>query len=181
MLGFRTIIVGLIFLIDIEVCGFDLLPDISGYILLFIGFSRLIDENINFEKGQKFIIPLVFLSIYQLINFPSSYFDNNTMLYMLIVVNIIIFILGSITVYYLCKGISELIKCTNNKLYKVPIKIFMVFVFLKTILSSIDLYQNIYDVKLVNCPLSVFNALIYLLLLTFVIVFYKNYYLYSIQ
>ena len=65
-MGFKNLFWGFIFLFDLRIGGFDILPDFIAYILFYRGMNMLSDRNENFDKGKVFAIPLIFLSIFDI-------------------------------------------------------------------------------------------------------------------
>lgn len=62
--GFDKLYWGFLFvMIDFKIQGFDILPDIVGYILFAIGFSILAERSTYFKKSSKYNVPMIILSI----------------------------------------------------------------------------------------------------------------------
>lgn len=59
----------LFIMLNIPIIGFDILPDIVGYILIYQGLSLLEEEREEFEIGKKFAFPMIFLSILTIYDF----------------------------------------------------------------------------------------------------------------
>lgn len=71
--GFDKLYWGFLFvMIDFKIQGFDILPDIVGYILFAIGFSILAERSTYFKKSATFNIPMIILSILSIYEQPSK-------------------------------------------------------------------------------------------------------------
>jgi|WetSurMetagenome_2_1015567.scaffolds.fasta_scaffold65076_2 hypothetical protein len=71
--GFRKFYWGFFFiLIDFKINGFDILPDIIGYILFAVGFSILAKDSIYFVTAGKYNIPMIILSIFSIYEKPAQ-------------------------------------------------------------------------------------------------------------
>lgn len=86
---------------DINVNGFDIIPDILGFILLYKGLSILEYKNINFEKAKRITIVMIILSIMDYI----LVYINPISIGLLLLFTYII--LDFIIVYRICMGIAE--------------------------------------------------------------------------
>ena len=112
-MNFKKIYWGFIFFVDIRMQNFDILPDVIGYILIFIGLSGLSQKNRKFEIAKWSSIPLIILSLgdfYRSPNLLNNYVIPSTnipVLYLVIVV------INLILIYNLCYGISEEAKKLN--------------------------------------------------------------------
>ncbi|GIP32106.1 hypothetical protein [Paenibacillus sp. J2TS4] len=94
-------------MIDFRIQGFDILPDIIGYILFAVGFSTLAEQSSYFKKAGNLNIFMIFLSIFSIYEQPDTgggiHFNPMGM-----VVGIVSLILGLVIVYYLFMGIKEM-------------------------------------------------------------------------
>lgn len=107
MSGFSKLFWGfLIILLDFRIQGFDILPDIIGYLMICSGLTQLFYLSEHFKHAKKYSIPLTVLSLFDIIQFqkPIS-FDSITILF---------FVLGTVTavvdlmmVYHICIGIAK--------------------------------------------------------------------------
>lgn len=71
--GFRKLFWGFLFiLIDFRISGFDVLPNIVGYIFFAGGFSILAGNSIYFVKARNFNIPMIILSIFSVYQQPAQ-------------------------------------------------------------------------------------------------------------
>lgn len=107
-MGFKTILIGFIFFFDLNIDGFDILPDIIGYILVLKGLRVLAPYNKSFEEAIPFTLAAVFVSIFSLFN-----------IYLGFITYVIAFIAGGLflrIVYGITLGINE-----EAKKYDMPI------------------------------------------------------------
>ncbi len=92
--------------------GFDIFPDVVGYILFFLAFNGLKGYSSYFRKANICNIPMIFLSIFNIYQQPITAQAGgiNFGAYGLWTIPLAIAIaaLGILTVYYLLKGISEM-------------------------------------------------------------------------
>jgi len=106
---FKKLFWGFIFLFDFRINGFDILPDIIGYILFFQGLSILASRNIYFEKAKRLSFPLIFLSIFSIYEntTPLAEFSINNSTSLLMLLGLVITILHLFMVYNICMGIAD--------------------------------------------------------------------------
>ncbi len=103
-MGFLHLFWGLLFLIDIRFNGFDVLPDVIGYVLFFLGFLNLESKSRHFHLAKNMSLFMIVLSVASLVitwASPGSWLFNY--LYQLVEV-----ILNLYIVFHMCYGISEL-------------------------------------------------------------------------
>jgi len=63
--GFNKLYWGFLFiLIDFRINGFDILPDIIGYILFAFAFSALASGSSHFVLAGRYNIPMIILSTF---------------------------------------------------------------------------------------------------------------------
>lgn len=71
--GFSKFYWGFLFImIDFRLQGFDILPNIVGYILFAIGFEILAGNNEHFNKARSFNSPMILLSIFSIYEKPAQ-------------------------------------------------------------------------------------------------------------
>jgi hypothetical protein len=71
--GFDKLFWGFFFImIDFKLNGFDIFPDIIGYILFAIGFGILATNSIYFERARNYNIPMIILSIFSIYEKPAE-------------------------------------------------------------------------------------------------------------
>lgn len=108
-MGFSKIFIGLIFLFDFRINGFDILPDIIAYIFIYQGLKILSERNINFEKAKNLALPLIFLSILDIYQntIPVDQLGRSSYGGLTIFIGIIMIIVNLMMIYRICIGIKE--------------------------------------------------------------------------
>lgn len=109
--GLRKFYWGFLFImLSFRVEGIDIFPDILGYILFAIGFSKLSSRSDFFYKASKYNAPLVILSLLSIYERPNrgGFIYYEAFGSFGIVVAIIIFILNLMVIYNLFMGIQDL-------------------------------------------------------------------------
>lgn len=112
--GFRFLFWGFIFvLVDVRIQGFDVLPDIVGYILFAIGLGLLETENRAFAVAKVLSYPLILLSVFSIVQFQvpmNGGFHVNTMGFgsLSLLHSVITTVLDLMMVYHICKGIGDM-------------------------------------------------------------------------
>lgn len=112
-MGFSKLFWGFIFLINLNINNFDILPDVLGYILIYLGLRQLISLNINFQIASNISLPLIFLSILKI---PISLYQLYDLLFITsaAIFNLVYLFLSLIMVYRIFTGIQESSKKSNN-------------------------------------------------------------------
>lgn len=72
--------------VDLSVFGFDILPDIAGYLVLFIAFSVLTAHEDSFSRPRLLVVPLVFLQA----AFLMRLVENESVIFILQVVGVLL-------------------------------------------------------------------------------------------
>lgn len=109
--GLRKFYWGFLFImLSFRIEGIDIFPDILGYILLAVGFSKLSSRSSFFYKAAKYNVPLIILSALSIYERPNG---GGFIYYQMlggfgIVVAIINFILNLMVIYNLFMGIQDL-------------------------------------------------------------------------
>ena len=108
---FRKFYWGFFFiLIDFKINGFDILPDVIGYILLAIGFRILALNSEYFLTAGKYNIPMIFLSIFSIYEQPAQ--ESGIQLgpfgWFGVLLSIAGLVLGLLVVYNLFQGIKNM-------------------------------------------------------------------------
>ncbi|MEC0240411.1 hypothetical protein P4H66_11165 [Paenibacillus dokdonensis] len=103
-MGFLHLFWGFLFLIDIRINGFDILPDVVGYVLFFLGFIKLESKSQHFLKAKNMSVVMIILSVMSLVISWASL--QSWLFYFLF--NVVLYILKLYIVFHLCYGISEL-------------------------------------------------------------------------
>lgn len=108
---------GLIFMIDFRLNGFDILPDFIGYMLFFIGLSKLQEKNDYFKKAKYYsllMIPISLMNFYDFeININMEALFKEPMAIALILLILLELVIRLLIIYNICSGIgyeSELIE-----------------------------------------------------------------------
>src|SRR5690554_2950696 len=113
--GFRKFFWGfLFFMIDFKLAGFDILPDIVGFILFAMGFNILAAQSTYFQKAIKFNIVMIFVSIFYIYEFPVQEAGMNINP-LGILVSIVSLVLSLIIVYNLFMGIKEMAQAQEKR------------------------------------------------------------------
>ena len=110
--GFDKFFWGFLFImIDFKLNGFDILPDIVGFIFFAVGFSMLATNSIYFEKARNYNIPMIILSIFSIYEKPTQA-NGGVQLGQFgligVILGIISVILTLLVVYNLFMGIKEM-------------------------------------------------------------------------
>ncbi len=99
-------------MLSFRIQGFDIFPDLVGYILFFLAFSGLKEYSSYFNKANICNIPMIFLSLFNLYQQRGTVLAGRINLGVYGIWSIPLAIataaLGILTVYYLLKGISEM-------------------------------------------------------------------------
>lgn len=111
-LGFSKIYWGFLFFFDFRIQGFDILPDIIGYWLIYLGLKELVSMSLHFAVAKKYSVILGILSVFDLyqVQMPIQQFNIDPLSGLIILMGIIITILDLLMVFHLCYGIAELAK-----------------------------------------------------------------------
>ncbi len=71
--GLSKIFWGFLFImVDVRIMGFDILPDIVGFILFAIGFGLLASGSDYFVKARSLNVPMIALSIFSIYEAPAQ-------------------------------------------------------------------------------------------------------------
>ena len=71
--GFNKFYWGFFFiLISFRIQGFDIIPDIVGFVLLADGLGRLVSESEFFKTAQGYTLPMILLSIFSIYEAPAQ-------------------------------------------------------------------------------------------------------------
>ncbi|QVK17292.1 hypothetical protein KHQ81_10550 [Mycoplasmatota bacterium] len=110
-MGFKKIFIGtILILLDFRIQGLNIIPDIIGYILIFIGLSEIIHLNSKFAVARIMSIILILFSI------PDIYSINTEspsgLFYFINIITSIIYLIYSYSLYI---GIKENAEGINNE------------------------------------------------------------------
>lgn len=106
--GFYLIFWGVLLQYNIVIRGFDILPDIIGYILIFKGLKIVAEESKYLQTAGKLVLPLIPLS---LINFYNFQYHPDLLLSIFFFVDAlkaIVFALNMYLIYNICRGAMEI-------------------------------------------------------------------------
>lgn len=105
--AFRSFYWGfLLTMLDFRINGFDILPDILGFIFFAIGINALLAESEHFQQAQKFNLVMILLSIFSFYE-PQAEPGFRSYLFV-ILISIVSIIATWFLVYHLFMGISEM-------------------------------------------------------------------------
>jgi|LSQX01.3.fsa_nt_gb hypothetical protein len=121
--GFIRLYWGFLFImLDFTIQGFDILPDIVGYIFFASGFKALASKSEHFQKASKVNIPMIILSIFSIYDKPVQNSEININFSDLgmwgILIGIISLILDLLIVYHLFMGIKEISTDVHRDIYE---------------------------------------------------------------
>lgn len=109
--GFNKLFWGFIFImLNFKIQGFDILPDIVGYIFFAFGFSELASSSSYFSTAGKYNIPMIILSIFSIYQAPvqGGGIHFGTLGILGIPFMIAAFILDLLVIYNLFAGIKDM-------------------------------------------------------------------------
>lgn len=109
--GLKKLFCGFIFImISFRIQGFDILPDIIGYLFLALGFSELIPSSTYFKIASKYNVTMVLLSIFSIYQKPVQ--EEGIHLGILGILSIPVaiasFVLNLLVIYNLFMGIKDM-------------------------------------------------------------------------
>jgi len=101
---------GFLFFFDFRIQGFDILPDVIGYWLIYTGARDLILQSNHFNIVRKYALPLIIVSLFDIyqVQTPIEQFTINPLVFLFILVGFLITIIDLILIYNLCFGIVEM-------------------------------------------------------------------------
>jgi succinate dehydrogenase/fumarate reductase cytochrome b subunit len=105
-MAFKFIFWGFVFFLDIRIGGFDILPNIIGYILILRGLTELKNINDYFRKANGYTVILIFTSILNFILYFIQTLYNTAIIY--VIIQLIITIAFLCLVFSICNGIKEM-------------------------------------------------------------------------
>ncbi|MBU3143842.1 hypothetical protein [Clostridium sp. CF012] len=111
--GFNKLYWGFLFImLSFRIQGFDILPNIVGYLFFASGFSQLISSSNYFNIAAKYNIPMIVLSIFTIYEAPAQSGGINLGLLGIFSIPIAIasFVLSLLVVYNLFMGIKDMAK-----------------------------------------------------------------------
>ncbi len=108
----------LLILLDFRLGGFDLLPDVIGWLLLYSGLSLVREEKDAFQKAGRMAIPMALLSLVTLYNPPAepgTVWPAGPLGVWSILLGIVYLVLTLWTVYQLFQGIMGMAEAQGNR------------------------------------------------------------------
>lgn len=109
--GLNKLFWGFFFImLNFRIAGFDILPDIVGYIFFAVGINELISSSDFFSKAAKYNIIMLILSIFSLYQTPAQGIGINLGLLGLLGIPIAIasFVFNLLLIYSIFMGIKEI-------------------------------------------------------------------------
>lgn len=108
---FKMLYWGVLFImVDFRFFGFDIFPDIIGYIFFLIGLGQLSSINENFSKARVYSIPMIFISLLSIYEIPAQ--DGGVNFGPFVAFGIIIMlaaiVLNLLIFFHILKGIKEM-------------------------------------------------------------------------
>lgn len=106
--GFNKFFWGFLFImLDFRIQGFDILPDVIGFILFAMGFHVLAEYSEFFVKGKTFNLFAIFISLFTIYERPNQ--DGGVHFNLLgMIVGMISLVLLLIVVYNIFMGIKDM-------------------------------------------------------------------------
>ncbi len=106
---FNKIFWGFLFFFDLRIEGFDILPDLIGYWLVYSGLNEIISLSGHFAQAKKYALILGFLSIFNIYEVKVEYYPLPSFgsFWLVLLPSIIIWILNLLMICHLCQGIAE--------------------------------------------------------------------------
>lgn len=108
MKPFDKLFWGFLFMFDFRLQGFDVLPDIIGYILFYVGLYELARKNKHFTAARQYAIPLIPLSLFDLYQVQRPGFNIDFLSGIFFVIWVVITVLNLLMVYNICTGVAEM-------------------------------------------------------------------------
>jgi succinate dehydrogenase/fumarate reductase cytochrome b subunit len=115
--GLRKFYWGFFFImLSFRIQGYDILPDVVGYVLFAIGFNSLSEKSDYFRVAYKFNLPLIVLSLFTIYQWPVQAQDGSSMLKVsfAILMSIVLFALNLYVVFNLFMGIRDIMDDKGN-------------------------------------------------------------------
>ena len=109
--GFTKLYWGFLFtMLSFRIQGFDILPDIVGYLFFAAGFSNLVSSSNYFSIATKYNIPMIILSVFSVYQSPAQGGGINLGILGIFSIPIAIasFVLNLFVVYNLFMGIKDM-------------------------------------------------------------------------
>jgi hypothetical protein len=111
--GFNKLYWGFIFIMfGFRIQGFDILPDIVGYLFFASAFSDFTSSSTYFKEAAKYNIPMIILSVFSIYQRPAQGVGIHlgTFGIFSIAIAIAMFVLNLLVVYNIFMGIKDMAK-----------------------------------------------------------------------
>ncbi len=110
MSGFSKLFWGFLFFFDFRLQGVDVLPDFIGYLFFYAGLSALATKSLHFVEANKYTIPLVVLSLFDIyqVQQPIDSFHFSAFNFAIMLIGLIGLVLDLLVVFHITSGIGEL-------------------------------------------------------------------------
>jgi hypothetical protein len=111
MAPFARLFWGFLFnLIDLRVSGFDILPDLIGYGFMLSGLRPLERHSVRFAKARSFVLPLLFLSVLDLVQPGGEPGDSVSggVMALILLLGIVSTVIDFLMVFNICCGVAEM-------------------------------------------------------------------------
>lgn len=115
-MNFFLLIVGLGFiLIDFAVQGYDILPDVIGYIMLAIGLMPLTNVNPHFRRARNVSLLMIVIGVLTFITPVRSFVIEMANIAILsVLLSIAIYVIELVFMYSILMGIAELARSNRE-------------------------------------------------------------------
>lgn len=116
MSGFKGLFWSFLFFFDFRIQGFDLLPDIIGYCLIYSGVGDLVSQSKHFTAVRKYALLLSIVSLFDIyqIKMPIEQFSIDPVVFFFSLTGILIAIMDLVVIFNLCYGIVEMAGAVGN-------------------------------------------------------------------
>ena len=105
-MGFTNLFWGFLFMFDFRINGFDILPDFIGYLLFYLGASKLQHAHDRFAKAKPLCALMIFLSLPSLIEIKAGDIGELTLLWTLF--SVVLLAIDLTIVHAFCRGIEAM-------------------------------------------------------------------------
>lgn len=112
-MGFLYLFWGFLFQFDFRVGTVDLLPDFIGYLLFWVGVSKLLQTSEWFRKARPLCAVMIVLSLPSIVEMPMNETGSGPNLLILLYA-LIVLILDLYIVYYICQATISLAETRND-------------------------------------------------------------------
>lgn len=115
MSGFAKVFWGLLLVfLDFRINGFDIIPDLIGFILVYTGLAGLAEVQPRFGQAKKVAVPLLVLSVAELIPGQLQFTLSGPSGWLGFLIAIVVTALNLLLIFNICRGIGELASQEGN-------------------------------------------------------------------